>query len=161
MRNIPSDIPKIIKNNTDNTIESIQKENFMAKEGTRISLFYVILNLAVGAMLAVGGIWALQGGGDFACTAIRAIFDNDAEDILIIVFGVIELLSGLFIILQLFVGDRLSRLGTILKLVIVIVWGAAIVIADILNGNFSNFLSWLYTLSGHLIVLAALLVTRD
>ena len=28
------------------------------------SVFFLMLNLAVGAMLAVGGIWALQGGGE-------------------------------------------------------------------------------------------------
>ena len=37
----------------------------MAKKGS-LSIFWTILNIAVGAMLAVGGIWALQGGGDFA-----------------------------------------------------------------------------------------------
>ncbi|MBQ0050740.1 MAG: hypothetical protein KBT11_01595 [Treponema sp.] len=131
----------------------------MAKKSS--SLFWTILNLAVGVMLAVGGIWALQGGGDFAAKALKGLSSGDMSKILGIVFGVIELLSGIFIILQLFIGDRMGQLGTILKLIIVIVWAVAIVIADILNGNFGNFLSWLYTFAGHLIVLAALLVTRD
>lgn len=138
------------------------------KSGVR--LFWVVLNLAVGAMLAVGGIWALQGGGDFGCNAIRAVFSGLSGDLLriiVIAFGVIELLSGIFIILQLFIGDRMGTFGSILKLIVVIVWAAAIVLADflgkggLLNGGMSNFLSWLYGFATHLIVLCALLVTRD
>ncbi len=126
-------------------------------------MFWTILNLAVGAMLAVGGIWALQGGGDFAANALKGLLSGDAAKMAVIVFGVIELLSGIFIILQIFMGDRTGSLGTILKLIIVVVWAIAVIIADFLNGHFlaPNFLSWVYSLAMHLIVLAALLVTRD
>lgn len=126
-----------------------------------INLFWIMLNAAVGVMLAVGGIWALQGSGDFAAKALSRLSSGDMSNILRIVFGVVELLSGIFIVLQLFIGDRMGKLGTILKLIVVIVWAIAIVLADIFNGDFKNFLSWLYTFAGHLIVLAALLVTRD
>ncbi len=135
--------------------------------GKTFSLYWLILNLAVGAMLAVGGIWALQGGGDFACSAIREIFDSDVEKILVLVFGVIELLSGIFILLQLLIGDRTGNFGTILKLIVVIVWVVAIVLADffgkngILNNGLDHFLRWIYNFAMHLIVLGALLVTRD
>lgn len=130
-------------------------------------LFWVVLNIAVGAMLLVGGIWALQGGGDFGCKAIKTVFNGDIARLLAIVFGVIELISGIFIILQLFIGDRMGTFGTILKLVVVIVWVAAIVLADflgkggLLNGGINNFLSWLYEFAMHLIILCALLVTKD
>ena len=138
----------------------------MAKSKS-VPLFWLVLNLAVGAMLAVGGIWALQGGGDFGCKAIKSVFNGDIAKILAIVFGVIELLSGIFIILQMFIGDRMGSFGSILKLIIVIVWAVAIVLADFLgkgglfNGGASNFLAWLYEFALHLIVLCALLVTRD
>ncbi|MCR4821539.1 MAG: hypothetical protein K5873_01540 [Treponema sp.] len=132
----------------------------MAKK-SQISLFWLILNIAVGAMLAIGGIWALQGGGDFGCKAIKSIFSGDFAKIMGIVFGVIELLSGIFIILQLFIGDRTGSLGSILKLIIVIVWAVAIVLADIVHGDFGNFLAWFYEFAMHVIVLCALLVTRD
>lgn len=132
----------------------------MAKKST-ISLFWLILNIAVGALLAIGGIWALQGGGDFGCKAIKSIFSGDFAKIMGIVFGIIELLSGIFIILQLFIGDRVGRLGTILKLIIIIVWAIAIVLADFIHGNFNNFLSWFYDFAMHVIILCALLVTRD
>ena len=130
---------------------------------SHVSLFWTVLNLAVGAMLAVGGIWALQGGGDFAAQALKGLLSGDASKLVVTIFGVIELLSGIFIILQLFIGDRTGSLGPVLKLIIVIVWAIAVIIADFLNGHFlaPNFLSWVYTLAMHLIVLAALLVTRD
>ena len=140
----------------------------MSKSSTSsVALFWTVLNIAVGAMLAVGGIWALQGGGDFGCKAIKSIFNGDIAKILGIVFGVIELLSGIFIILQLFIGDRMGKLGSILKLVVVIVWIVAIVLADFLgngglfNGGANHFLDWLYNFAMHLIVLCALIVTRD
>lgn len=138
----------------------------MAKK-SEVRLFWLVLNLAVGAMLAVGGIWALQGGGDFGCKAIKSIFSGDVAKILAIVFGVIELLSGVFIILQLFIGDRMGTFGSILKLIVVIVWAVAIVLADflgnggLLNGGMNHFLAWLYDFALHLIVLCALLVPRD
>lgn len=130
---------------------------------SHVSLFWTILNLAVGAMLAVGGIWALQGGGDFAAEALKGLLNGDARRIGVIMFGVIELLSGIFIILQLFIGDRTGSLGPLLKLIVVVVWAIAVIIADFLNGHFlsPNVLSWVYALAMHLIVLAALLVTRD
>ena len=138
----------------------------MAKK-SEVRLFWLVLNLAVGAMLAVGGIWALQGGGDFGCKAIKSVFNGDIARILAIVFGVIELLSGIFIILQLFIGDRMGSFGSILKLIVVIVWAVAIVLADflgnggLLNGGANDFLNWLYNFAMHLIVLCALLVTRN
>lgn len=133
----------------------------MAKKAASSPIFWIILNLAVGAMLAVGGVWALQGGGDFACDALKGFASGDMKKILGIVFGVIELLSGIFIILQCFIADRFGSLGYILKVIICVIWAIAIVVADILNGNFSNFLSWLYTFASHLIVLGALLITRS
>ena len=138
----------------------------MAKK-SEVRLFWLVLNIAVGALLAVGGIWALQGGGDFGCKAIKSIFNGDIAKILAIVFGVIELLSGIFIILQLFMGDRMGTFGSILKLIVIIVWAVAIVLADflgnggLLNGGMNHFLSWLYDFAMHMIVLCALLVTRD
>lgn len=138
----------------------------MAKK-SEVRLFWLVLNIAVGALLAVGGIWALQGGGDFGCKAIKSIFNGDIAKILAIVFGVIELLSGIFIILQLFIGDRMGTFGSILKLIVIIVWAVAIVLADflgnggLLNGGMNHFLSWLYDFALHMIVLCALLVTRD
>lgn len=138
----------------------------MAKKSTSI-LFWTVLNIAVGVMLAVGGIWALQGGGDFGCRAVRSVFSGDVAKVMAIVFGVIELLSGIFIILNVTIGHKMGSFGSILKLIVIIVWCVAIVLSDFLasgglfNGGMNNFLGWLYDFAMHLIVLSALLVTRD
>jgi len=130
-------------------------------KSTKSPIFWVVLNLAVGVMLAVGGIWALQGSGDFAAQALRSVASGDISRLLGIAFGVVELLSGIFIILQCFIYDKFGKFGYVLKVIICAIWAFAIVVADILNGNFSDLLSWLYTFAGHLIVLAALLITRS
>ena len=126
----------------------------------------LILQIAVGAMLAVGGIWALQGGGDFAARAIKGLVSGNAGNILVIVFGVIELLVGVFMIFKIVIGDRFGSLGTVLALIAIIVWIIAIVLSDILgangilNGGAKNFLEWLYTFAQHLIILGAILAVR-
>ena len=127
----------------------------------------IVANVAVSMMLVVGGIWALQGGGDFGCQAIKSVFAGNIAKILVLVFGGIELLSGIFILLQLFIGDRIGTFSTILKLIVIVVWTAAIILADffgakgLFNGGINNFLSWLYTFATHLIILVALLITRS
>ena len=126
----------------------------------------LILQIAVGAMLAVGGIWALQGGGNFAARAIKGLVSGNAGNILVIVFGVIELLVGVFMILKIVIGDRFGSFGTVLALIAIIVWIIAIVLSDILgangilNGGAKNFLEWLYTFAQHLIILGAILAVR-
>ena len=126
----------------------------------------LILQIAVGAMLAVGGIWALQGGGDFAARAIKGLVSGNAGNILVIVFGVIELLVGVFMILKIVIGDRFGSFGTVLALIAIIVWIIAIVLSDILgangilNGGAKNFLEWRYTFAQHLIILGAILAVR-
>ncbi len=134
---------------------------------SEIRILPMIANVAVGVMLAVGGIWALQGGGDFGCQAIKSIFSGNMAKNLALVFGGIELLSGIFMILQLFIGDRIGAFSRLLKLIVVIVWICAIVLSDffgakgLFNGGLNNFLSWAYTLASHLIILVALLITRS
>lgn len=126
----------------------------------------LILQIAVGAMLAVGGIWALQGGGDFAARAIKGLVSGNVGNILVIVFGVIELLVGVFMILKIVIGDRFGSFGTVLALIAIVVWIVAIVLSDILeasgilNGDSKNFLEWLYTFAQHLIILGAILAVR-
>lgn len=131
------------------------------------SFFRIVLNFAVGAMLIVGGIWAFQGGGDFGCRAIKSLFASDVAGLVTIIFGVVELFSGAFIIFQLFIGDKIGSFGAILKLIVIIVWLVAIVIADFMNnggafqGGTDRFLNWLYDFAMHLIVLCALFNTKS
>lgn len=127
----------------------------MAKKSTA-SIGRFILQIALGVMLAVGGIWALQGGGDFGAKALR-----DMSDVLGIVFGVIELVAGVLLILELFLGDQFGKFDNILMLIIMIVWAVAIVVGDFLNADFKPFLPWIYNLASHVIVLGAMWYLND
>ena len=133
---------------------------------SNFSLGRLLLQIAIGAMLTVAGIWALQGGGDEGIAAIKYLIGaRDFERILCIVFGIIELIAGVFLILELFIGDKIGALGKVLTLIIIIVWIIAIVLIDFLgnHGLFkqNNFLNWLYNFAYHLIVLGALLVLQN
>ncbi len=135
-------------------------------KGNNFSLGRLLLQIAVGAMLTVAGIWALQGGGDEGIAAIKYLIGaRDFEKILCIVFGIIELIAGVFLILQLFIGDKIGSLSKVLTLIIIIVWIIAIVLIDFLGGNGlfkqNNFLKWLYNFAYHLIVLGALLILQN
>ena len=135
-------------------------------KASNFSLGRLLLQIAVGAMLTVAVIWALQGGGDEGIAAIKYLIGaRDFERILCIVFGIIELIAGVFLILELFIGDKIGSLGKILTLIIIIVWIIAIVLIDFLgnHGLFkqNNFLNWLYNFAYHLIVLGALLVLQN
>lgn len=119
----------------------------------------IILTLAVGCMLAVSGIYALQNkaAGDLAVRGLKSIFDGNAEDIIVLVFGAIELLAGVFIVLKCFIGDRMGAFGNIISLIVVIVWVVVIVLADIINGiGKPDFLAWLLQFSKDLIIFGAI-----
>ena len=133
----------------------------MGKNDTKNAIASLILTLAVGCMLAVSEIYALQGkaAGDLAIKGLKSIFDGSAESIIITVFGVIELLAGIFIILKCFIGDRMGSFGNIISLIVVIVWVVVIVLADIVAGiGKPNFLSWLLQFSKDLIIFGAIWV---
>lgn len=137
----------------------------MVKEQRTIGT--LLLQIALGILFVVGGIWTLQNGnGDEIAGAIRSIFDGNAEKIMTIVFGIIEIIAGVFLLLRLFVflGTNLDRL---LMLIIMICWIACIVMTDflgnhgILTNPGSNFLKWLYQFASHLIILGAIVKVRE
>lgn len=135
----------------------------MAKKST-LSIGRLILQLALGIMLAVAGIVALQGGkANDAVQALKSIFDGDAEKIIVTIFAVIELLAGILLIVELFLGDKFGKVDNILGLVIIVVWAVAIVLMDFLDGHFlePDFLPWIGQLAEHAIVLGALIYLND
>ncbi len=139
----------------------------MAKKSS-LSIGRLILQIALGVMLALGGIMALQGGkGDPAAEAIRSIFDGNVEKILAVVFGVIELLAGILLVVELFCGDQFGKFDNLIMLIVIVVWIVAIVLIDflgnngILNGGGRDIFKWLYSLAGHLIVLGSMLILND
>ena len=135
----------------------------MAKSSNN-SIGRIILQVALGVMLAVAGIWALADKkADPAVQALRSIFDGDAEKILVVVFAVIELLAGILLVVELFAGDRFGKFDNILGWIVIAVWAVAIVLMDFLDGNLlkPDVLPWLYQLSGHCIILGSLIYLND
>ena len=70
-------------------------------------------------------------------------------------------LWALLLFLECFVGDKFGAFDNILGWIIMIVWAIAIVVGDVLKGNFNDFLPWLYGFAGHIIVLGALWSLND
>ena len=132
-----------------------------------ISLGRLLLQIALGAMLAVAGIRALQGQGDDAVKAIQSLVNGDTGKMLGIVFGVIELVAGILLIIELFAGDRFGSFDNILNLILIVVWVIAIILIDfigkhgIFHSGTKNILSWIYTFSGHLVILGSLIYLND
>lgn len=152
----------------------------MGKSIKNASIGKLILQLAIGALLVVAGIWVFSNtnsGGDEAVKAIRKIFDNkDFGKMIGIVFGAIELVAGAFLILEPFVG--IFRNYTSLVIIAVLaIWIVATILIDfcgtgsggllkpsIAIGDIEkteDFLKWLYQFAGHLTVIGALLYLRD
>ncbi len=123
----------------------------------------LLMQIALGAMLAIAGIWALMGGGDFGAKAIGGLLNGTVGKICVIIFGVIELLAGIFLILELFMGDIFGKIDNILMLIIIIVWIIAIVLADFIGGLFKGgfSLEWLWSLASHVLVLGVMFNLKD
>lgn len=127
----------------------------------------LILQIALGLLFIVSGIWTLQGGkGDEIVSAFYSIFSRDVAHVCCIVFGVIELIAGFFLLLRLFVSMN-TNLDTVLIYIIMICWIAAIIIIDfvgkngLLNSFNSGFLSFLNRFAHHLLVLGAIIKVKD
>lgn len=52
--------------------------------------------------------------------------------ILKISYGVIELIIGVFVVIEIFAGDILATFGKILKIIIIVIWIASIILAFLL-----------------------------
>ena len=127
----------------------------MAKKSINIGRF--ILQIALGLFLALGGIWALNGGGDETARWLAK-----QADVLKIIFGVVELLAGIFLIVELFVGDKIGKVTKILNWVIIIIFAVIIVISDLLNGSWNkDFLNAAYNLSKNLVFLGGMWYLND
>lgn len=152
----------------------------MGKSIKNASIGKLILQLAIGALLVVAGIWVFsntQSGGDEAVKAIRKIFDNkDFGKMIGIVFGAIELVAGAFLILEPFVGI-IRNYTSLVIIAVLAIWIVATILIDFCGTGFGgllkpsiaigdiekteDFLKWLYQFAGHLTVIGALLYLRD
>lgn len=126
----------------------------------------IILQLALGLLFIVSGIWTLQGArGDEIAIAIHSIFDRDVADVMCIVFGIIEIISGTFLLLRLFVFMN-TNLDSLLMVIIMICWIVAIVVIDfvgsksLFNSFNKDFLPFLNRFARHLLVLGAIIKVK-
>lgn len=152
----------------------------MGKSVKNASIGKLILQLAIGTLLVVAGIWVFSNtnsGGDEAVKAIRKIFDDkDFGKMIGIVFGAIELVAGAFLILEPFVGI-IRNYTSLVIIAVLAIWIVATILIDfcgtgsggllkpsIAIGDIEkteDFLKWLYQFAGHLTVIGALLYLRD
>jgi len=127
----------------------------------------IILQIALGLLFIVSGIWTLQGGkGDEIVSAFYSIFSKDVAHICCVVFGIIELVAGFFLLLRLFVAMN-TNLDTVLIYIIMICWIAAIIVIDfigkngIVNNMNSGFLSFINRFARHLLILGSIIKVKD
>lgn len=124
------------------------------------------LQIALGLLFIVSGIWTVQGAnGDDVASAIKSLFSSaDLASILCVVFGVIEIVVGFFLLLRLFVNLS-TALDTVLMVVIMLSWIVMIVMMDFIGskgllknlGNASDFCGALQRFAMHLLVLGAII----
>jgi hypothetical protein len=126
------------------------------KEG--IGVF--IWKISVALYLIANGVLGLGKGGDFRII-FGNIFKGDALNLFVIAAGIIALIAGICILLEMF-GIEIPFLNTLI-LIIAIIWAVFIVIEIIswftgkrFGGN--NFFHVLQLLAIHLIVLSSLLI---
>ena len=143
----------------------------------------LILQIALALFFIASGIITLQLDSGFfgrleaglrnneVAYAINSLIRNtNVADILIIAFGVIEFLVGIFLAIQLFV-DVGVRFTQVLMAIIVIVWLLVIILVDIMGrsgimgghifDDMGSMLSYFKQLSAHLLVLGSVIVVQD
>ncbi len=146
----------------------------------KTTLSALVLRVALACFLIVSGILTLQldsgffgklqagFAGNEVANAIHSILKGDLASLIIVMIGVLQLLSGIFLIAGFFVDA--TKFNSFALLVILILWLVVIFLVDIvgkgglLGGAFKSmnaFLSFLKVLSAHLLVLGAILSTRE
>ena len=144
------------------------------------SLGLLILQIALGCFLLAFGILTLQldkgilgkiqAGvtGNEVAIAVNQILKGDAANIVTILIGVCEIISGAFLLLALFTS--LGKIASLFDLIVLIAWIVVIVVIDVmgpvglLNGAFKNmwtFLFFLKTFAMHMLVLGAILAVKS
>ena len=122
-----------------------------------------LLNIVVGLLFISLGIQGLIGRGDPDTIGnVYRLFDSES---LVTVVAIVILISGFLQLIPLVFRGVSSAFVKIGRIVILVVWIAVIVLADIFPG-FSGFdgvdwVMWIQQLMYHLIVLAAVLLLRD
>ncbi len=140
----------------------------------------LVLRIALAAFLIVTGIMTLQldsgflgklqagFSGNELANAVHGFLKGDAATLVIVALGILELIAGAFLIAGFFMDAK--GINGIALLVILLLWIAVIVLVDVvgkgglMDGAFKSagtFLSFLKTLSAHLLVLGAIMSARE
>lgn len=144
------------------------------------SLGAIFLKIALALFLIVAGIMTLQldpgffgkiqaglSGNEIA-SAVHSFFKGDVANVIIIILGICEILAGAFLLIEFFV--KVGDISNIVMIIILVFWIIVIVIVDIFgkgglfNGAFDSFgafLSFCKILAFHLLVLGAILISRE
>jgi hypothetical protein len=116
--------------------------------------------ISVALYLIANGVLGVQkySGGDFMIIFKRMGFGGDTLNMFVVIAGVIALIAGVAILLEMF-QIRLSFLDTLI-LIIAIIWVVYVVIEIIswVTSGFKDFWGSLQMLAVHLMVLASLLI---
>lgn len=145
------------------------------------SLGATILQVALSLFLIISGIITVQldggivsqikssFGGNELASAIYSLFGRgNISGVLIIIMGILELAGGIFLLINTFAP--IFGAAKLIMLIITIMWLVVIVLVDILGeggllkgafGSSTKFLSFLKSLSGHLMILGALFQTQE
>lgn len=125
-------------------------------------MFFLQLSLAL-MFIAIGLVGIINYNSDFANfgRSVNKLF-GQSNDIVPILFAVLELVAGILLLASLFTGIP-SRFLSIALLVIFIFWVVYIVMNYFLEGFAKpDFLVWLSNLSPQLVILSGLwLITRN
>ncbi len=131
----------------------------------KISIWLPILQFALAAMLIVGGcnvffgnIWTKLTSSDELIVAVSSLFDGDLRKIVVYTLAVIEIITGVLLILDFFKLKSVDKLDNIFLLIIMVLWLIVfVVLGDILpfvKGKL-DFIPFLSKLSKDLVILCA------
>jgi hypothetical protein len=131
----------------------------------KISIWLPILQFALAAMLIVGGcnvffgnLWTKLTSSDELIVAVSSLFDGDLRKIVVYTLAVIEIITGVLLILDFFKLKSVDKLDNIFLLIIMVLWLIVfVVLGDILpfvKGKL-DFIPFLSKLSKDLVILCA------
>lgn len=134
------------------------------------AVWRTILQIALATMLIIGGcnvffgnLWKKATSSDELIQAVGSLFNGDLKKIVIYVLAAIEILAGIFMILDLFRIKSVDKLDDICVLIIMILWLVVfIVMGDILpliRGRL-DFVPFLSKISKDLVILCSFGIVR-
>lgn len=134
------------------------------------AVWRTILQIALATMLIIGGcnvffgnLWTKATSSDELIQAVSSLFNGDLKKIVIYVLAAIEILAGIFMILDLFRIKSVDKLDDICVLIIMILWLVVfIVMGDILpliRGRL-DFVPFLSKISKDLVILCSFGIVR-